>query len=102
MKLKNSFHLLVFLVFSFGFIVDEIKVTPNFTDEQIKQAQQEAAKWYKNKIEIKVGNRDASGKIVSLVFTIYNAEGKPTTYCKSDNFGLLIIRQDGCGIQDKS
>lgn len=102
MRLKSIFPLLVLLVFSFGFIVDDIKVTPDFTDEQVKQAEQEAAKWYKNKIEIKVINRDANGKIVNLVFTIYDAEGKPNTYCKSDNFGLLIIRQNGCGIQDKS
>ena len=45
MKLKSIFPLLVLLVFSFDFIVDDIKVTPDFTDEQVNQAEQEAAKW---------------------------------------------------------
>ena len=102
MKLKSIFFLIAFSIFTFGFIVDEIKVTPDFTEAQVKQAEREAAKWYKNKIEIKVVNRDAKGKIVHLIFTIYDAEGTPNTICESDNFGLLIIRQDGCGMRDNS
>ncbi|MPR32262.1 hypothetical protein [Salmonirosea aquatica] len=104
MKLKSIFLVIAFSVFSFSFIADEIKVTPDFTDKQIKEAEQEAAKWFKDKIEIKVIKRDPNGKIVHLIFTIFNATGRPHTVCESDNFGFLIIYRSGgrCGIADKS
>ncbi|GHB72491.1 hypothetical protein [Persicitalea jodogahamensis] len=101
MKSPAVILLVLFSGLYFGFTAEKIKVTPDFTDEQITKAEQDALKSFSQKVEIKVLKRNGNGEIVHLKCIYYDTPGKFSASCESDSFGCLLIKKSGCTIADK-
>ncbi len=85
----------------FGFSAERIKVTPDFTDEQISKAEKDALEFFSEKVEIKVLKRNGNGEIAHLECIRYDTLGKRKGLCGSDSFGCLLIKKSGCTISNK-
>jgi len=100
--MKSFILLLSFscVFFLSGFDLPSIEVLKTFTPTQIKDVEKEALKLYGIKVTVNVISRNGKDEITNLEFKIFDENGRKTSSCSSDNFGILVIRKDGCSIAD--
>jgi hypothetical protein len=101
MKAVALLALLTISTFISAFNFFGIRIQRTFTQAQIKQVEQQVAKEFGNKVEIKVISRDLENEILGIKITFFDKNGHETASCSSDDFGWAEIKQDACSIADR-
>ncbi|MEZ0608883.1 hypothetical protein ACAW74_10230 [Fibrella sp. WM1] len=100
--MKKGFFVPLMLGAALLFGFDQpIKIVRTSTDADIRAAEQEVVKRYKNKVVVTVFNRNAQQEITNIkAQRYYPAENQIGGSCKSDNFGEMIIGATSFSIKD--
>lgn len=100
MKTRLIIPLLLIVTLVCGFD-QPIKIVRTSTNAQVRKAEHEVFKRYKNKVAITVFNRNSLNEITAIhAQRYYPAENRLGGSCKSDNFGEMIIGPTGFSIKD--
>lgn len=78
-----------------------IKITADFTDKQVREAEKRAFDELGVKVEVEVFSRDETGKIEKVKISRFHKDGRLATSCSSDLLQELAITEGGCWIKDR-
>lgn len=78
-----------------------IKITADFTDKQVREAEKRAFDELGVKVEVEVFSRDETGKIEKVKISRFHKDGSLATSCSSDLLQELAITEGGCWIKDR-
>lgn len=79
-----------------------IKIVRTSTDADIRAAEAEVVKRYKNKVVVTVFNRNAKQEITTIkAQRYYPSENRIGGSCGSDNFGEMVIGATSFSIKDQ-
>ncbi|MCP9765959.1 hypothetical protein [Lacihabitans soyangensis] len=94
--------LLSFILFAnFVLAFVPIKITPDFTDTQLREAEKRAFDHLGVKVEVEVFSRDEAGRIEKVKISRFHKDGRLATSCSSDLLEELAITEGGCWIKDR-
>ncbi len=99
--MKRFFFMSFILSFSIAFAFVPIKITADFTDKQIKEAEKRALNELGVKVEVEVFLRGADGKIEKVKISRFHKDGRLATSCSSNLLEELAITEGGCWVKDR-
>ena len=78
-----------------------LKITPDFSNRQIRKIEKKALKEFGVKVKIEVFSRNSAGLIEKVKISRFRNDIVASS-CSSDNFEEMEITKGGCWIKDKT